>query len=142
MLALKSILRSATGAKAFTKLPTDLSIVRDEMTGRLITTPSNVVTKLEQMERVALSPDPILSPGTPFPWLSHVRPTSTSSVSMISGQIALAIMQETPRRNPEHKAAGPDGVPGLVLKHMPPTFHEALHLFFQALAITGTTPPS
>ena len=44
--------------------------------------------------------------------------------------------------SPNHKAAGPDGVPGLVLKHMPKQFHEALHLLFQALAITGITPPS
>ena len=51
-------------------------------------------------------------------------------------------MQEALRRTPNHKAAGPDGVPGLVLKHMPPAFHEALHLLFQALAETGITPPT
>jgi hypothetical protein len=51
-------------------------------------------------------------------------------------------MQEALRRTPNHKAAGPDGVPGLVLKHMPPTFHEPLHLLFQAQAITGFTSPS
>ena len=61
---------------------------------------------------------------------------------MISGQITPAIMQEALRRTPNHKAAGPDGVPGLVLKHMPPAFHEALHLLFQALADTGSTPPT
>ena len=61
---------------------------------------------------------------------------------MISGQITPAIMQEALRRTPNHKAAGPDGVPGLVLKHMPPAFHEALHLLFQALAETGITPPT
>ena len=33
-------------------------------------------------------------------------------------------------------------VPGLVLKHMSPTFHEALHLLFQAMVITDITPPS
>jgi hypothetical protein len=29
-----------------------------------------------------------------------------------------------------------------MLKYTPPTFHEALHLLLQALAITGITPPS
>jgi hypothetical protein len=61
---------------------------------------------------------------------------------MISGQITPAIMQKTLRRTPNHKAAGPDGVPGLVLKHTPPAFHEALHLLFHVLAITGIKPPS
>jgi hypothetical protein len=44
-------------------------------------------------------------------------------------------MQEALRRTFNHKAAGPDEVPGLVLKHMPSTYHEAL-LLFQVLAIT------
>ena len=46
------------------------------------------------------------------------------------------------RRTPNHKAAGQDGVPGLVLKHMPPVFHEDIHLLFQAVAITGISPPA
>jgi len=37
-------------------------------------------------------------------------------------------MQEVLRRTPNYKAASPDGVPGLVLKHMSPAFHETLHL--------------
>ncbi len=49
---------------------------------------------------------------------------------MIAGHITPAIMHEDLRRTPNHKAAGPDGVPGLVLKHMPPEFYEALHLLF------------
>ena len=61
---------------------------------------------------------------------------------MIAGQITPSIMQEALRRTPDHKAAGPDGVPGLVLKHMPHAFHEVLHLIFQALAETGITPPT
>ncbi len=61
---------------------------------------------------------------------------------MISGKITLAIMHEALRRTPNLKAAGPDGVPSLVLKYMPQQFHETLHLLFQALAITGITPPS
>jgi hypothetical protein len=61
---------------------------------------------------------------------------------MISGKITSAILQEALRRTLNHKAAGPDGVPSLVLKHMLQQFHEELHLLFQALAITGITPPS
>jgi hypothetical protein len=61
---------------------------------------------------------------------------------MISGQITPAILHEALRRTPSHKAAGPYGVPDLVLKHMPPKFHVALHLLFQALTISGITPPS
>jgi hypothetical protein len=94
-VALKSILRSATGDKASTTLPIDLSIPKGEKTGRLM----------------------------------------SSYVPMISGPIALAIMQEALRRTPNHKAAGPDGVPGLVLEHMPPSYHEGLHLLFYVLAI-------
>jgi hypothetical protein len=46
-VALKSILQSATGFKAPTTLPTDLYILMGEETsGRLITTPAEVVTKL------------------------------------------------------------------------------------------------
>ncbi len=49
---------------------------------------------------------------------------------MLIGQITPAIFQEALRRTPNHKDASPDGVPGLVLKHMPPAFHEAIHLMF------------
>ena len=62
---------------------------------------------------------------------------------MLIGQITPAIFQEALRRTQNHKAAGPDGVPGIVLKHMRPAFHdEAIHLLFQAMAITGITPPT
>ncbi len=61
---------------------------------------------------------------------------------MISRCITPTIMQEAFRRTPNHKAAGRDGVPSMILKHMPPTFHEALQLFFQAISITCITPPS
>jgi hypothetical protein len=61
---------------------------------------------------------------------------------MLIDQITPAIFQDVLHRTPNHKVAGPNGVPGLVLKHMPPAFHEAIHLLFQAMAITGITPPS
>jgi hypothetical protein len=51
-------------------------------------------------------------------------------------------MQKALRRTPSHKAAGPGGVLGLILKHMSPALHEAIHLLFQSMAITGITPPS
>ncbi len=88
------------------------------------------MNKITELETKDLSLDSTLLPGVPFPWGGLVRPTPILSVPMISGQITPAIMQEALRRTPNHKAAGPDGVPGLVLKHMPPPFHEALHLLF------------
>ena len=60
---------------------------------------------------------------------------------MLIGQITPSIFQEALRSTPNHKAPGLDGVPGLVLKHMPPAFHEAIHLLFQAMSITEITPP-
>ena len=61
---------------------------------------------------------------------------------MLTGQITPAIFQEALRRTPNHKAAGLDGVPGLVVKHMPPAFHEAIHLLFQTMAIPWITLPT
>ncbi len=61
---------------------------------------------------------------------------------MIKVHVTPAILHEALRRTPSHKAAGPDGVPGLVLKHMPHAFHETLDILFQALAETGITPPT
>jgi hypothetical protein len=141
-VALKSILKTSVGTTDSSALPTDLSILRDERSGLLLTTPSEVLTQLTQKETIALSPDHTFPPGAPFPWVCHVRPTPTSSVPMLIGQITPAIFQEALCRTPSYKAADPDGVPGLVLKHTPPSFYEALHLLFQALAITGITPPS
>jgi hypothetical protein len=140
-VALQSILRTAMGTSTQHSLPKDLSIIKDETTGLLITTPLRVVKRIKELENVAISPDPTLPPGAPSPWLGLVKPTPTSSVPMISGKITPAIMREALRRTPDHKAAGTDVVQGLVLKHMPQQFHEALHLLFQTLAITGITPP-
>ena len=115
--------------------------MRDEKSRLLLITPTEVLTQLTQMETIAFSPDPTLPPGAPFPWLGHVRPTPTSYVPLLIGQITPAIFQEALRNTPIHKATNPDKVPGLILKHMPPAFHETLHLHFQALTITGITPP-
>jgi hypothetical protein len=141
-VALKSILRTSEGTTDSPTLSTDLSILRYEKYGRLLTIPSGMLAQLAYMETTTLSPDPTNHPSTPFPWLGHVRLTSTSSVPMLIGQITPAIFQEALRRTPNHKATGPDGVPGLVLKLiMPPAFHEAIHILFHALAITEITLP-
>ena len=73
-VALNSILRAATGDKDSTTLPTDLSILRDETSGRLIATLSEVVTKLAQMETVAL-PGPH-TPSRSSISLARPRPTN------------------------------------------------------------------
>ncbi len=132
--ALKSLLRTAAGSTTSNTLPTDLSIINYEAEGILITYPQAVVRKLTELETIALSSDHTLPPGAPLPWRASVRATPTSSVPMIAGHITPAILHEVLRRTPNHKAAGPDGVPGLVLKHMPQKFHETLHLLFQAFA--------
>jgi len=129
-VALKSILRSSEGTTDNPTLPTDLSILRYEKSGRLLTTPLEVLTLLTLLKTVPLSPYPTFPPGAPVHWLGHVQPTPTSSVPMLIGQITPAIFHEAFRRTPNHKAAGLDGIPGVILKHMSPAFHEALHVLF------------
>ena len=90
-VALKSILRSSEGTSDNPTLPIDLSILRDETSGRLRNIPAEVLTQLTIMETAALSPDPTLPPGAPFPCLGHIQPTPTSSVPMLIGQITPAI---------------------------------------------------
>ncbi len=110
--------------------------------GSLLSDPAEVIAQVEKLKTHALSPDPTLPPGAPFPWLSHVPPPLRHTNPMISRRITPAIMQEALRRTPNHKVAGPDGVPGMILKHMPPGFHEALQLLFQALSVMEITHPS
>jgi hypothetical protein len=69
---LKSLLRTAAGSTKTTTLPTDLSIMKDEVTGLLITDPASVKRKRAELETIALSPDPTLPPGAPFPWHGYV----------------------------------------------------------------------
>ena len=121
------------GTTTTNTLHTDLFIIKDKAIGLLITDPQEVLQKIAELETKALSPDPNLPPDAPFPSRASVRAIPTSSVPMIAGHITPAIMHKALRRNPNQKAAGPDGVPGLVLKHMPPDFHEAHRLLFQAL---------
>ncbi len=46
--ALKSILHTSEGTPDNPTLPTDLSVLRDETFGRLLTTPSEVIKQLEK----------------------------------------------------------------------------------------------
>ena len=118
-MALKIILRAAEGENVNTYLSKNTSLIWYEATGCLITTPDEVVAKIAQMKTVALSSDPSLPPGAPFPWLGHVRPTRLSSLPMICGCFSPAIMHKALRRTPNHKVARPSGIPGLILKHVP-----------------------
>jgi hypothetical protein len=141
-VAIQSVLRTAVDEVNTHTLSTNLSILRDESSGRLLVDPTEIIAQVQKLETQALSPDPTRLPGAPFPWLSRVTPNHKHSVPMISGCITPAVMQEALRRTPNHKAAGQDGVPGMILRHMLPGFHEVLQLLFQAMSITGITPPS
>ena len=41
-----------------------------------------------------------------------------------------------------NKAPGPDGVNNELLKHLPPSMHEAIHNVFTLMWLTGATPDS
>ena len=66
-VALKSMQRKTEGVTDTPSLPTNLSVLRDETTGRLVTAPEEVIAKITQMETVALTPDPTLPSGAPLP---------------------------------------------------------------------------
>ena len=129
-VALQSILCTEAEEDNTQPLPTDLSILRDDASGRLLIDSAEVIAQVQKLETQALSPDPTLPNGAPFPWHLRVPPNHKHTVPMISGCITPAIMQVDLRRTPNHKAAGLDGVPGMILKHMPPGFHETLQLLF------------
>ena len=61
---------------------------------------------------------------------------------MVVGNLTPAIFQEALRRLPSQKASGPDNIPRVLLKHIPPAFHKAICQLFQTMAITSTTPPN
>ncbi len=134
-------MRSSEGDKNSPSLPTDISIIRDEVTGLLIAPPLEVIAKIADIETVDLSLEPTLPPGAPFPWLAHVLPTPSSSIPMVSGCITPSLTQEALRRSSSHKAERPDGAPGLVFKYMPPSLHEAIHFMFYSMTITMITLP-
>ena len=139
-VALKSILCATEGEQVTTSLPIEISLILDETTGRLITTPDEVVAKIVQMEIVALSPDPSLPLRAHFPWLGHVRSTPLSSLPNISSCITSAIMQEALRRTPSHKTTRPCGVPRLVLKHTPLYFTRLYTSYFHPCRLRVSHP--
>ena len=61
---------------------------------------------------------------------------------MIIGNITPAIFQEALRQLSNHKAPGPDNIPGILLEHMPIGFHKATYQLFQAMVTTGITLPN
>ncbi|MFN9901151.1 MAG: hypothetical protein ACK55Z_20700, partial [bacterium] len=62
-------------------------IIRDEATGRLLVEPEEVIEQVRTIESKALSPDPTLAPGAPFPWYQLVTNNQKHTVPMISGRI-------------------------------------------------------
>ena len=47
---------------------------------------------------------------------------------MVIGHLTQDVFEEALRRNPNYKAPGPDGIPGVILNNMPPTFLQATHI--------------
>jgi hypothetical protein len=76
-------------------LPTSLSILGDDATGRLLVDPAEVIAQVQNLETQTLSPEPTLTHGEPFPWHLRVPPNHKHTIPMISGYIALAIVEET-----------------------------------------------
>ena len=66
-MALQSILRTAAETDDSQTLPTNLSIIRDDTTDRLVMDPVEVIAQVQKLETQALSPDPMLPQGAPFP---------------------------------------------------------------------------
>ena len=66
--------------------------------------PADVIAQVEKLEIKAMSPEPTLPPGAPFPWLAQVFPSQQYTIPMISGWITSAIMQEALCRTPNNKA--------------------------------------
>jgi hypothetical protein len=66
-VALQSILRTAAEEENTQPLPTDISIFRDDASGRLLVDPAEVIAQAQKLETRALSPDPTLPHGAPFP---------------------------------------------------------------------------
>jgi len=84
-VALQSILRTAAEKEEFQPLPTNLSIIRDDASGRLITDLKEVITQVQKPETKALSPDPTLPPGAPFPWLCDITLNQQHIIPILSG---------------------------------------------------------
>jgi hypothetical protein len=60
---------------------------------------------------------------------------------MVIGKIIPAIFQAALHQLPNHKAPGRDNIPGVLLKHMPQTFHNAIYQLIQLMSASRTSPP-
>ena len=97
---------------------------------------------VEDLQRKALSPDPDIDPHSPFPWAQDVPPTPQPNTTIIAGRLTQDVLDEALQRNPNYKAPGPDGIPGVILNNMPTAFLKATLALFQLMAVTGITPPA
>ena len=66
-MGLQSILRTAAEEENTQPLPTDLSILRDTASGRLLADPAKDIAQVQKLETHAMSPDPTPPHGAPFP---------------------------------------------------------------------------
>ncbi len=65
--ALQSILRTTAEEDTAQSLPTDLSIIREPNTSRLLVEPAEVIAQVHKLESRALAPDPTLPPRGTIP---------------------------------------------------------------------------
>jgi len=73
-VTLQSILCTATEEDKSQPLSTNLSILRDDTTDRLLVDPAEVIAQVQKLETHVLSPDPTLPHKAPLPWHLHVPP--------------------------------------------------------------------
>ena len=66
-MALQSILRTAAEEENTQPLPTDLSILGDAASVRLVVDPAEIIAQVQKLETQAMSSGPTLPHGAPFP---------------------------------------------------------------------------
>jgi len=88
-VAIQSILRTPAGKADSQPLPTNLSIIKAESTGRVLRDSADVIAQVEYLEIKALSPEPTLPPRAPFPWLALAPLLEEHTTPMLSGRIPL-----------------------------------------------------
>jgi hypothetical protein len=115
-------------------------MLRDPSTNLITAEPAQLSALLERLESTALSPDHDIDNSVPFPWATNVLPLPTAEAHLVIDKLSPTIFLEALRRTLSHKDPCHDGVPGLLLKHMPYTFLAALYNLFKAMVITGITP--
>jgi hypothetical protein len=113
--ALKSILETTFFKNKHNKdpTPTNISSIRDTITRLITDNPARVTTIIEGLETKALSPDNLINSLASFPWLHAIPAGTPPTKNMIIGNITPAIFQEALRQFSNHKAPGPDNIPGI-----------------------------